>query len=156
MGPTRDPLDVGLNRRPSKKQLPTWVEEYWVLLALGGAVLFILLPLQLLRVFNRPPPPPPPAPASLSIVYGPAKVWAEGSSSTLRAVEIKVKNRGPNPAYGVAVSVTVHNNVLTLRGPERLEVEQIAGYRIDNLSLSVNSQDTLTPQVTCGNCSPAQ
>jgi S1-C subfamily serine protease len=138
-----------------KSSLPPWIQENLaVVLILGGTSLFVVL--FLVFHFTFAPPPAQTGPilrGDLVIVMGPVKTWEEGSSTRIKAVQLKIKNRGQVPADGVVVTGVFRGVPLQLTGKKQLAVGEIADYSA-SLSMVVLNSDSMEFKAECPNCVP--
>jgi hypothetical protein len=153
-GPTRDPMDVGLNRhnRKSQEQPPGWVEEYGAFIAVVGVGLLVLGGGALISPFL--PGPPPPAKAQMVVTYGPAKVWGEGTGSQLKSVSVKAQNVSATEAKGIKVSFEASVGRFPLEGPVAVPPGQEAEFK-GPINVRLSAEDQGRVVVECENCVPA-
>jgi hypothetical protein len=148
-----DDLKVGLARyeKPQSKW-PWWAVEYggWIVVAL--VLLFVIVPFGFLgwRLTSDRPASPGGA-ASLVVVAGPTKIWAEGSASRVKSVSVRVANQGPVPATRIHVAVVIDSSVYPLQGPTDL-----ASGRSDTFTGEINRSlvdgQSLQVSLTCNEC----
>lgn len=137
-----------------KSSLPPWVQENIAVVAiLGGTSLFVLLFVVYRLMTPAPVPMGPPPQGDLVIVMGPVKTWEEGSTTRIKAVQLKVKNRGQVPANGVVVTGVFRGVPLQLNGKTQLAVGEIADYSV-NLNLVLLNSDSMEFRAECPNCVP--
>ena len=91
--------------------------------------------------------------ADLVIVMGPVKTWEQGSATRIKAVQVKIKNRGQVPADGVVVTGVFRGIPMQLAGKSHLAIGEIADYSV-NLTMVVLNSDSMEFKAECPNCVP--
>jgi hypothetical protein len=129
--PKEEVFEVGLaHKRKPKPAKNSWLIEHagW-LVGLAILVLF-LVPFGILKVHKRGDLATltPDAPR-LGVVFGPIKIYAEGSETQLREVQVKVGNSGSSVAEGVWVLAVTPNKSTPLTGAKSLEPGKAEVYR---------------------------
>ncbi len=143
--------------RPGKKKsaLPTWVEENVQILVIAGLALFALLVVTIGALFTSSPQQEQHLfqVADLDVVMGPVKTWEDGSTTRLKGVLLKIKNRGELTAEGVVVMGKFRGAALQLTGKTQLVPGEIGDYRVD-FPMVVLSSDRMEFTAECTNCVP--
>lgn len=131
-----------------------WVEENLQLVSIVGLVLFFLGAFGLSSLFRGEQAPPPiVAKADLDVVMGPVKTWEEGSTTRLKGVHLKIKNRGAVTANGVVVMGTFRGVPLQIPGKAQLMPGEIGDYTI-TFPVVVLSSDSMEFTAECATCVP--
>jgi hypothetical protein len=137
-----------------KSYLPPWVQEnLTTVISFGGTFLFVLLFAVFKLLIAPPVETPPTLQADLVIVMGPVKTWEQGSATRIKAVQIKIKNRGQVPAEGVVVTGVFRGIPMQLTGKSQVAVGEIADYSV-NLTMVVLNSDSMEFKAECTNCVP--
>lgn len=139
-----------------KKQssIPPWLEQNKAVIAIALTALVLIGGVLLLDM--RSPPPVEMAPVvrgELAIVMGPVKTWEEGSTTRLKGVQLKIKNRGEAPAERVQVMGVFRGVPLPLVGKHLLLPGEVADYSI-TFNMVVLNSDSMEFKAECGNCLP--
>lgn len=138
----------------NKSSLPPWVQENLAAVVILGATAIFVLVFVVIKVMTPAPVQTGPIPqGDLVIVMGPVKTWEEGSTTRIKAVQLKVKNRGQVPASGVVVTGTFRGVPLQLTGKAQLAVGEIGDYST-NLNMVVLNSDPMEFKAECPNCVP--
>lgn len=131
-----------------------WLEENLQLVSIAGLVLFFLAAFGLSTLFREEQSPPPVVTmADLDVVMGPVKTWEEGSTTRLKGVHLKIKNRGDVTANGVIVMGTFRGVPLQIPGKTQLTPGEIGDYSI-TFPVVVLSNDSMEFTAECANCVP--
>jgi hypothetical protein len=141
---------------PKKKRggLPAWVEENLQLLVIAGLAFFVLVVLAIGSTFTSSPPPVQVSQAAdLDVVMGPVKTWEDGSTTRLKAVQLKIKNRGEVTADGVVVMGKFRGISLQLTGKTQLVAGEVGDYTV-TFPVVILSSDPMEFTAECGNCVP--
>ncbi len=134
--------------------LPPWMQENLsVVVILGGTSLLVLLFVVFRLMAPAPVQPGPILRGDLVIVMGPVKTWEEGSTTRIKAVQLKVKNRGQVPANGVVVTGVFRGVPLQLIGKTQLAVGEISDYSV-SLNMVVLNSDSMEFKAECPTCVP--
>lgn len=145
-----------MNSYQVKKQssLPPWLEENKAVVGILGGTLALVLGVLLFGLrSNEPVVIEPIAQGQLAIVMGPVKTWEEGSTTRLKGVQLKIKNRGQAPADGVVVSGSVRGVPVVLKGKPSLAPGEIADYSAA-FEMVVLSSDPMEFRAECPSCAP--
>ncbi|MFO0416295.1 MAG: hypothetical protein ACK5Y6_03315 [Pseudomonadota bacterium] len=152
-GPTEETFEVGLaHKRKPKPVRSGWLIEYagWIV---GAAILLLfLVPFGILKLHRSSSDGVPNINAPrLEVVFGPIKIYAEGSDYQLREVQVKIGNQGATTASGVQVLAVTPSKATPLVGSKTIEpgkAEMYKGSLEDKLS---TGQDRVI-KFTCANC----
>jgi hypothetical protein len=152
-GPHREKLGVGLARheKPEPGQLQRWFVEFggWVFALLLLTVVLVAL----YRVSGRESAigMTSQGSASLTVIGAPKKVWAEGSSTKIQSVQVRVGNQGQSRADNVRVVVASGGGRSQLTGSAQIEsgkTELFAG----SVDLMLRPGQDLQVILECANC----
>jgi hypothetical protein len=140
---------------PEKKRgLPVWVEENLQLLVIVGLVIFVLVVLAIGSAFTSAPQAVQVTEfANLDVVMGPVKTWEDGSTTRLKAVQLKIKNRGEVAAEEVVVMGKFRGISLQLAGKTRLVSGEVGDYGV-TFPVVILTSDPMEFTAKCGNCVP--
>ena len=140
---------------PEKKRgLPVWVEENLQLLVIAGLVIFVLVVLAIGSAFTSSPQAVQVTKfADLDVVMGPVKTWEDGSTTRLKAVQLKIKNRGEVAAEGVVVMGKFRGISLPLAGKTLLGSGEVGDYGV-TFPVVILTSDPMEFTAGCGNCVP--
>lgn len=151
LGPERDALEVGLARHEKKRGvvLPPWLEEYGGWIAAVVLILAVVVPIELLGIFDAVEVFVPTA--SLRTVGPLQKRWAEGSSTQINWVAIEVENLGPEPARDISVQARWRLGSGALAGPAALEPGKRGRFG-GQVSITLRDNEAIDVQLACSNC----
>jgi S1-C subfamily serine protease len=145
-----------VNSYQVKKQssLPPWLEENKAVVGILGGTLVLVLGVLLFGLRNNQPVATGPIhQGELVIVMGPVKTWEEGSTTRLKGVQLKIKNRGRALADGVVVSGSVRGVPVALKGKSHLAPGEIGDYSA-TFEMVVLSSDAMDFKAECPSCAP--
>ncbi len=143
---------------PKKKRsnLPVAVEENLQILVFGALALFALFMIGVVSMVTSEPEPVEVLQlADLAIVMGPVKTWEDGSTTRLKGVQLKIKNRGEVMAEQVVVTGKFRRVPLQLEGKSELMPGEIGDYTI-TFPIVVLTTDSMEFMAQCANCVPFQ
>lgn len=149
-----EPSVVNSYHNKKESGLPPWVEENKAVVGiLGGALVLVFIVI----IFGMSSPAPvatgPVARGDLVIVMGPVKTWESGSTTRLKGVQLKIKNRGQAFADGVVVSGVVRGVPVVLTGKPQLAPGEISDYSV-GFEMVVLSSDSMEFKAECPSCVP--
>lgn len=153
---TNIPEFFGVNSYHKKKQssLPPWVEENKAVVGIAAGTLVLLLGVLLFGMRSPEPVDTGPiAQGALVIAMGPVKTWEDGSTTRLKGVQLKIKNRGHAFADGVVVSGNVRGVPVVLHGKTHLAPGEIGDYSI-TFDMVVLNSDSMEFKAECPSCAP--
>ncbi len=134
--------------------MPVWVEENLQLLVIAALVFFVLIVLAVGASFTAAPPPVQISQAAdLDVVMGPVKTWEDGSTTRLKAVQLKIKNRGEVAAQGVIVMGKFRGVSLQLTGKTELQPGEIGEYGV-TFPVVILTTDSMEFTAECATCVP--
>ncbi len=137
-----------------KSSLPPWLEENKTAVGILGGTFVLLLGVVLYGLLTREPVVVGPIlQGELVIVMGPVKTWEEGSTTRLKGVQLKIKNRGQAVAHGVVVSGVVRGLPVILKGKPVLGPGEIGDYST-TFEMVVLSSDSMDFRAECPSCAP--
>jgi hypothetical protein len=137
-----------------KNSLPPWVEENLSAIIILGSTALFVLGFILYTMLTRAPVETGPTPqGDLVIIMGPVKTWEEGSTTRIKAVQLKVKNRGQAPADNVVVTGVFRGVPVQLSGKSQLAIGEIADYGV-TLPMVVLHSDSMEFKAECLTCIP--
>jgi hypothetical protein len=145
-----------VNSYQVKKQssLPPWLEENKAVVGILGGTFVLVIGVILYGILTREPVVTGPTlQGELVIVMGPVKTWEEGSTTRLKGVQLKIKNRGQAVAEGVFVSGVVRGVPVVLRGKPRLVPGEISDYST-TFEMVVLTSDSMEFKAECPSCAP--
>jgi hypothetical protein len=122
---------------------------------IGAILLFYVTPVYVLGWFDAPVVEAPKPRAALIVTFGPRRVYAEGSSTRVKSIEVKVVNRGEVPAEEISVFGEVRGSRFPLRGPLSLAVGASGTY-IGDVTVSLSADDQVRTVLLCQTCPPEQ
>lgn len=141
-------------RKNGKPGWSLWLEENFQLVSIAGLVFFFLVAFALSTLFRAEQSPPPVVTmADLDVVMGPVKTWEEGSTTRLKGVHLKIKNRSDVTANGVIVMGKFRGLPLQIPGKAQLTPGEIGDYSI-TFPVVVLSNDSMEFTAECANCVP--
>jgi hypothetical protein len=142
---------------PQKKRsgLPPWVEDNLQILVIAALGLFVLIVIALGSSFTSAPQQPTNVSqvADLDVIMGPVKTWEDGSTTRLKGVQLKVKNRGEQTAEGVVVMGKFRGVPLQLPGKTQLVPGEVGDYSV-TFPMVVLTTDSMEFTAECANCVP--
>ena len=142
---------------PKKKRsgLPVWVEANLQILVISALGLFVLIVIALGSSFTSAPQQPTNVShvADLDVVMGPVKTWEDGSTTRLKGVLLKIKNRGEQTAEGVVVMGKFRGVPLQLPGKTQLVPGEVGDYSV-TFPMVVLTTDSMEFTAECANCVP--
>jgi len=134
--------------------MPAWMEENLQILVIAGLALFVLLVFVIgSALTSKPPPVQVVQSADLDVVMGPVKTWEDGSTTRLKAVQLKIKNRGEIAAQGVVVMGKFRGVPLQLTGKTQLVPGEIGDYSV-TFPVVILTTDSMEFTAECANCVP--
>ncbi len=149
----KDTLQVGLARyqKPESKW-PWWAVEYgaWIVVAIVVAGVIIPFGFWGWRLTNNRPVTSG-ASAKLVVVFGPAQVWAQGSSSRVQSVSVKVANHGQETATNVKISAVIASDSYALQGPISIDSGRVESFSGD-VNRSIPEGGSIQVSIACDNC----
>jgi hypothetical protein len=147
---------VTFEGRPrERKPLPLWFWDWLPAGVIGAFLLLYFIPFQVLGLFDSPEEAPPQAMADIVVAFGPRKIYAEGSGSRVKAIEVKVVNRGEVTAQDIEMFGEVRGSRFPLRGPPSLEVGASGTY-LGDVTVSLSAEDKVRIVPLCVTCPPEQ
>jgi len=130
------------------------LEENKAVAAILGGTFLLVLGVVLYGILTREPVVTGPIlQGELVIVMGPVKTWEEGSTTRLKGVQLKIKNRGQAIADGIVVSGVVRGIPVILRGKPHLAPGEISDYST-TFDMVVLSSDSMEFKAECPSCAP--
>jgi hypothetical protein len=142
---------------PKKKRsgLPAWVEDNLQILVIAALGLFVLIVIALGSSFTSAPQEPTDVSqvADLDVIMGPVKTWEDGSTTRLRGVQLKVKNRGDQTAEGIVVMGKFRGIPLQLTGKTEMMPGEVGDYSV-TFPMVVLAKDSMEFTAECANCVP--
>ena len=139
--------------RPKKRSpLPPWVWEKVPIGVIAAIFIFYFAPVYLLGWFDTPVVVVPGPSAKLVVTFGPRRIYAEESSTRVKALEVRVANQGPVPAQSVQVFGVVRGSKFRLSGPEELQPGAFGTYAGPS-TVSISSEDAISVAPECATCS---
>jgi hypothetical protein len=142
---------------PQKKRsgLPPWVEDNLQILVIAALGLFVLIVIALGSSFTSAPQQPSNVSqvADLDVIMGPVKTWEDGSTTRLKGVQLKVKNRGEQTAEGVVVMGKFRGVPLQLPGKTQLVPGEVGDYSV-TFPMVVLTTDSMEFTAECASCVP--
>ena len=145
-----------MNSYQIKKQssLPPWMEENKAVVGIIAGTVVLLF---LVVLFGMRAPEPvdtgPFTQGALVIAMGPVKTWEDGSTTRLKGVRLKIKNRGDALALGVVVSGVVRGVPVVLHGKHQLAPGEIGDYSV-TFDMVVLNSDSMEFKAECPDCAP--
>lgn len=134
--------------------MPIWVEENLQILVVAGLALFVLIVLAIGSSFTSAPEAVQVSRAAdLDVVMGPVKTWEDGSTTRLKAVQLKIKNRGEAAAEGVVVMGKFRGIALQLTGKTALQPGEIGDYSV-TFPVVILTTDSMEFTAECATCVP--
>lgn len=137
-----------------ESSIPPWLAQNWAVIAILAGALVLVVGVLLYDFWGpKPVQTGPVAHGELVIVLGPVKMWEEGSTTRLKGVQLKIKNRGSAPADSVKVTGTFRGISLPLTGKAILMPGEIGDYSV-TFNMVVLNSDSMEFKAECPSCSP--
>jgi len=134
--------------------MPVWMQENLQILVIAGLALFVLLVFVIgSALTSKPLPVQVTQSADLDVVMGPVKTWEDGSTTRLKAVQLKIKNRGETAAQGIVVMGKFRGVSLQLTGKTQLVPGEIGDYSV-TFPVVILTTDSMEFTAECANCVP--
>jgi hypothetical protein len=144
---------VTFEGRPKKRSsLPPWVWENIPIGVIAAIFIFYVVPVYFLGWFDKPVVVEAGPTAQLVVRLGPRRIYAEESSTRIRALEVRIANQGPVLAQGIQVFGVVRGSKFRLSGPEELPPGGEGTYA-GPATVSISSEDAIAIAPECATCS---
>jgi hypothetical protein len=146
-------LEVGLARHEkSQTRWPWWAIEYGAWIVMAVVVVGVIIPFGFLGWrLTHDRPVASAASAKLVVVFGPARVWAEGSTARVQSLSVKVANQGGGVATNVRVSALIGGDGFALGGAGSIEAGKVESFNGD-INRNVPEGETIRILMTCDSC----
>ena len=132
-----------------------WVEDNLQIVVIAVLGLFVLMVIALGSSFTSAPQEPTNVSqlADLDVIMGPVKTWEDGSTTRLKGVQLKIKNRGEQTAEGIVVMGKFRGRPLQLPGKTQLVPGEVGDYSV-TFPMVVLTTDSMQFTAECANCVP--